>query len=384
MTRIAALLLIPAFAVLLCAAFATAQSDPLPLGAITPLGTVPCVVNSSHPLKGAKCIGVTVDCTNIDPGLTPLVATLAISTPATPLGTIFLHAGGYGTAYLTVPNPVSYAQKYLTAGYQVVQIAWEDGWQSTYTGAPALEPIAFAACRPATVLYYVYKKIHGGSNGAGAMCAQGDSAGSAATAYSLAMYGSSSYLDNVLLTDGPVYSDVQQGCQYPNIVPSVALCAGGVGCDTQQSWTDFPQFLNKPVGNSPAESVAAYTIPGSNCNNWQMDGMPTTSAQNMDWQNMSVTSSNAMYNYPQTSLRAFLCGAPAPGHPQNNSAAQGWLFYQNFIPPNTGFALNFLVHRIDNCPTSESPWYGVDNGEGGQSGFIVSMNDMLTLCQKNH
>jgi hypothetical protein len=42
------------------------------------------------------------------------------------------------------------------------------------------------------------------------MCALGDSAGSAAIAYSLAYYGAGSYLDNVELLSGPVLSDIEQ------------------------------------------------------------------------------------------------------------------------------------------------------------------------------
>jgi len=45
------------------------------------------------------------------------------------------------------------------------------------------------------------------------MCALGDSAGSAAVAYSLAYYNAGSYFDNVELLSGPVLSDIEQGCQ---------------------------------------------------------------------------------------------------------------------------------------------------------------------------
>jgi hypothetical protein len=101
---------------------------------------------------------------------------------------------------------------------------------------------------------------------------------------------------------------------------------------------------------------------------------------------MSVTAPIAVYNYPQTSLHAYLCGPPTPNNPQNNSAAQGWLFYQNLMPIGSGMVKDLLVHRIDDCTGDEMIWgvNAVDNGEGGQSGFIVSMNDMITNCLNNH
>jgi len=44
-------------------------------------------------------------------------------------------------------------------------------------------------------------------------CAQGEARGSAQIAYSLALYGSGTYLDKVELLSGPVLSDLEQGCE---------------------------------------------------------------------------------------------------------------------------------------------------------------------------
>lgn len=384
--------MIAASFLLFCAASAHAQ-NPLPLGMITKIvNNAPCTVNGSNPLMepSTTCYALTVDCSNVDSKLMPLVGTIAVSTPANSKGTIFLHNGSSGTAYLNGPlTPTSYAQAYYTAGYQVVQIAWAlPGWQNAYNTDTTLEPLVYAACRPATVLSHVNMNFHK----TGSMCAQGHSAGSGAMAYSLAMYGSYAYLDNVLLVSGPVYGDVQQGCQFPNVVSTVTLCPPGAnnGCDTQSSWTDFPQYVNMPSGGT-AEAVAKYTIPNvppavpANCNNWQASGTMTSSTQNMEWKTMSITNSIAVYYYPNTTIRAFLCGPISDSDDmQNNSAAQGWLFYQNFILPNNGMAKSLLVHRIDDCNGTEDITSGIDNGEGGQSGFVVAMNDMTTLCVNNH
>jgi hypothetical protein len=374
-----------ALVALFSAASAHAQTNPLNLGTITKIvNNAPCTVNNSNPFTvtgNTTCYALTVDCSNVDPNLMALVGTIAVTTPANQAGTIFLHNGSGGTTYFNQGyGGETYAEEYYNNGFQVVQMAWSSEWQGEYSGSPTLEPLAYAACRPATVLYHVYEHFHKTGT---AMCAQGHSAGSGAMAYSLSTYGSYSYLDNVLLTSGPVYADVQEGCQYPNAVTSVTLCSGGIGCDADTPWTDFPQYVNTPNGGA-AKAVAGYTIPGSNCNNWKMTGTPTTSAQNTDWKNMSVTSPIAVYNYPQTSLHAYLCGPPTPNNPQNNSAAQGWLFYQNFMPIGSGTINSLLVHRIDDCSGDEMIWDGVDNGEGGQNGFMVSMTDMITNCLNNH
>jgi hypothetical protein len=399
--RTAGFVLMAALVAFFCVASARAQ-NPLPLGTITNIEPIdpPCTVNGSNPFSMAgntTCYALTVDCSNVDPNLMPLVGTIAVTTPANQKGTIFFHNGGSGDTYFNEGAVgESYAKAYYEAGFQIVQLAWSSEWQGNYSGSPPLEPLLYSSCRPATVVSHVYSHFHQPHT---AMCAQGHSAGSAAMAYSLSTYGSYSYLDNVLLTSGPVYAAVQEGCQYPNVVTSVTLCGNdGLGCDTTQSWTDFPQYVNTPeMGKtvSAAQAVAGYTIPGTappaaNCNNWQQpqnpNGPPTTSAQNMEWKNMSVTSPIAAYNYPQTSLHAYLCGPPTPGNPQNNSAAQGWLFYQNLYPIGSGPILNLLVHRIDDCTGDEMIWgvNAVDNGEGGQSGFMVSMDDMITNCLNNH
>jgi len=66
-----------------------------------------------------------------------------------------------------------------------------------------------------------------------------------------------------------------------------------------------------------------------------------------------------------------------PGQSQNNSAAQGQLFYQNFTSPSQ--ALNYSVYRVDGCGGSESIWDGTTaNGDA----FTVSANDMMNACTK--
>lgn len=121
-------------------------------------------------------------------------------------GVVVFFNGAGGTA----PGGTGYASDYFNAGYVVVQIAWDDAWEQTYdpfgSGTPAYGNIQNAACRPATFLNFIYSTIFQNVLGAyshAGFCAQGQSAGSAQTVYSLVYYGAGAQLDNVELTSGP-------------------------------------------------------------------------------------------------------------------------------------------------------------------------------------
>src|ERR1700691_1160616 len=153
----------------------------------------------------------------------------------------------------------NYAQNYLAAGYQIVQIAWGKnypGFDWEYTNVNT-EDYAFsirnAACRPATFLNYV-RFGNGNPNvpiiwnaTKGGMCGHGNSGGAGAMAYALAWYNAgaggpatngSGYLDKVVLENGPVFSDVFQGCEVQNGVNSqyTAICPPGTTQPGCNSW----------------------------------------------------------------------------------------------------------------------------------------------------
>jgi hypothetical protein len=126
-------------------------------------------------------------------------------------GLIVLHSGDGGI------TPASYAltDAYFRAGYEVVQVAWADDWEMISDPLSGTGNIQAAACRPATVFNWVFLNLFPAvfnPNHQAGMCAHGDSAESAAIVYSLAYYNAGSYLDNVELLSGPVFSDIEQGC----------------------------------------------------------------------------------------------------------------------------------------------------------------------------
>ncbi|HVI07137.1 MAG TPA: hypothetical protein VND65_02465, partial [Candidatus Binatia bacterium] len=85
-----------------------------------------------------------------------------------------------------------------------------------------------------------------------AMCAQGSSAGSGAVAYSIVWYGVGSTLNNVELNAGPVFGDIEIGCQAGPSASSVNICANNqTGCSpgtlaeaAQSAWQDNPQYIS--------------------------------------------------------------------------------------------------------------------------------------------
>ena len=329
---------------------------------------------------GATCYTATVDqCPSYNLGTIPaLDATVAVSTPTNWNGsTIFMHNGSNGEDYFTQGEPgLSYAQDYYNNGFQVVQIAWVgQPWQDN-TNEPAVKAMKYEACRPATLAYYVYYKIHGGPTAPGVMCAQGHSAGSAAMAYVMAWYNGPSYLREVLLTSGPVYANIEAGCQYPaasmyqnpiEVCPPTQFgCVDG----NLGGWTDFVQYDNSKNGAASATAKETNN-PAGNCNNYMTTGQ-NTSAYNKNWGGMSIVSKGAVYSYPNTRLYAFLC---ATGQTQNNSAGQGQLFYQNFTGP--GQALDYDVYRVDGCMGDEMIWYGT-TADG--PAFDVSAGKMIDGC----
>ncbi len=110
--------------------------------------------------------------------------------------------------------------------------------------------IRYAACRPASFLKYIYNNVFS-QNGVGAgMCAQGASAGSAAIVYALSWYGADAPppngypLDKVTLSSGPVYSDIEQGCEVVanTPAPTINICTSStqLGCTGWTATTSFP------------------------------------------------------------------------------------------------------------------------------------------------
>jgi hypothetical protein len=280
------------------------------------------------------------------------------------------------------------------AGYD-----WEYPNVNTNDNAPS---IRVAACRPASFLNWVRNGATAGSvgiwGGNGGMCAQGDSAGSGAIAYALAWYNAGAatasfgqgYLDKVVLKSGPVFSDIEQGCEIQGGVNSqyTSICASGstqTGCT---GWTPQPSYHLEYLQNAQdsVNSWSGNTTPAA-CANNRPNG---TTTYNTNWLQMSIVdfteTQQPSFSYTNTAMSAWLCETTAIGIAPNNSAPEGQLFYEQFT--NQSQAGGFLsVNAITGCPNNPE---NVDAGfvAGTQeTGMAAIENDMITAptsCAPRH
>ena len=333
---------------------AQAQRAPLPFGTVTNVSQL-----SACPagfFKGMTCFQARMSC----PDTVEIGLVYGSKEPSgTPKGTIVLLEGGTGKSASGGSN---YAAKYLDDGFRVVDLAWESAWEVT---GVATSSIKTAACRPATFLSYVSTNL----NTDGSMCAQGDSAGSGAVAYSLAWYGAGSFLDKAELLSGPVFGNIEQGCIVPKAPVSTICPEGQYGCNGAP-WPDSPAYVGGDITAIDAWSGRPT------CNGTQT----TSKLADLSWKAMSIVdgTDNPSFSYPQTAMAGWLCSNIAGS--QNNSAAQGEFFHEQFT--NSTQTAGYSVTRIDNCSGNE----GVSDGvtPQGESGYNAISQDMIAGCIKRH
>lgn len=407
----------------------TAQTAPLPLGQVTLVSQMTCP-SSFYQGSGANpavCYSAQVSCPSTN--FIPLTFSyINGNAPNTAKGTIVLFNGGGGGMTMT-DNNSSTASDYANAGYAVVQTSWAGDWEDAteglgHTAPPPTPSILNAACRPATFLNFIANssQYHASST---AMCAQGASAGSGAVAYSMVWYGLGSQLNDVELLSGPVFSNIQAGCQYGNSPATCAVicqsgacsgtnapcgnqvCLGGSATRCSQGtlneiasssgpWTDAPQY----IGNY-SSAVQAWTGnmgPGT-CNNVGGSGTATTGSENSAWLQQSIVNGGggafswpaalvglggwACYSYQSTQPpTCFAAGTDCP----NNSGPEGEQFY--IAVNNSGATLpaQYVLTGIQQCkgaegvgdPNSVDPDFP---GESGQQGIEAHME---AYCKVSH
>lgn len=214
------------------------------------LGTVaelddPCP-DGAGPLAGTSCQLVEVSC----PGIPALVAQVRITAPpadATPRGTIVFGTGGGGEGfYDRGPTAAEMMRSLAGDGFRLVQRAWLAQWESGGAG------LAAAACRYATLLTWIHDDLHS----QGALCATGNSGGSAEIGYALSRWGREDILDLAVPTGGPVMSRVD------------------LGCLDFEAWVDECQEVPDGTSCEPAEVQCNYA--GSNFENIDGAYLPDT------------------------------------------------------------------------------------------------------------
>lgn len=335
------------------------------------------------------------------PGNDDLAFDYGVAPPSgPPRGTIVFFAGDGGEHAADGPDQTALLSNYVSAGYQLVQIAWgsgqgmQDGTDWEYTnvnGGTNPSSILNAACRPASFLNWVRNGSGAGvgkgiwGNYGGGMCAQGHSAGSGALAYALAWYNAGAatatngqgYLDKAVFTAGPVFSDIKKGCEVPNNQYTL-MCEspGQVGC---RGWpaqdppgafleyaTGYKNFVNSWSGNNTAYACANNNHATTYDNSWfQMSILYNLGTQ------------QPSFNYPMTTISAWLCASTAPGVTVNNAGSQGQLYWAQFT--NTSQAGGSLsVNAVVACPTTEGALGGTVGATGDLGSADVRSKTYMT------
>jgi hypothetical protein len=332
-------------------------------------------------------------------------------------GLVVLHGGSGGE----MPESFALADAYFRAGFEVVQVSWGDDWELVSDPLTGTGNIQAAACRPATVFNWVNQNLFLpgilGNNKTAGMCAVGDSAGSAAVAYSLTYYGAYNWFDYVSLLSGPVFGDIEQGCGVGSNLGKndpITVCDptkgnDGWGCQLGASGTTWT--LPAEYVGGAQNSVQGWTNEPSQC----AGSSNTTNPSNTDWLRESIVDQPSVtggptptFTYPKTAMSAWLCRPPIKNQNPNcaannynnsnvcpnNSSTQGQIFYQN-IPSGTS---NYSLYAVDQCQTAEGvgagnvPGYQPQVFGGTVVGLTAITDDMVgnvpeqisPMCVRRH
>jgi hypothetical protein len=231
-------------------------------------------------------------------------ATIAVVAQSGALtGTVVHFSGGGGEGYEQTGQAA-----YRAAGLQQVFVSWGSDWEQTTASG-----IKAAACRPATVLKWVFEEptLHAGRRTLG-FCGQGFSGGSGQLAYALATYSMGDYLDYVNELSGPPFARIDLGCDGSQ--PATATVCGAT--DTMR----LPTMLNTWENVTTCGSA---TPPAADVAKWMADSVaiggiyayPKTDVQFYDctYQSTAVTAMAQIYEGQITSTTSYHCYTQADG-----------------------------------------------------------------------
>ncbi len=267
---------------------------------------------------GGTCYSVALSC----PGTTDLNGYLWVNVPAgAAVGTVLLTTGGngeglYWTSFVYGSNVVN---NLLQAGYITVQTSFGGDFTGSQPNGWVTGPggIRRVACRYATLAKWVQDKINPSGT---ALCATGNSGGSALIGYALAHYGSASIFKMVEATSGPPISRLDNSCEcnQPDLPDP---------CNPSQSLTQCAGLMNAQNYIDPA-----YTAPI--CSQAVQSQSTANSAQFLS---DSTLSPEATLAYPNTAVH-FVWG----GQDDSSAPVMGQLWQeaikQQVIPKSNSFS----------------------------------------------
>ena len=380
-----------------CAGAQAQTSPPTPAVITRAPNSEPCPSGFSSPGGAGNpsvCYQATATCPNANtPSLGLVYSYVMPTTPPMNNGVIVFFSGAGGQLETLQAVNAQFALDYYKAGFGIVEVAWDSAWEQTSDSLGILT----AACRPAGFLSYIYRNyllpIRQARNGnpTAGMCAQGISAGSGAAAYSLVWYQDSAQppnqlsadLDNVELESGPVFSDIDLGCDASRGSQIVSICqTGQFGCSTGTTpWTAADVLY--VYGN--LVSIRQWT------NDPTCGNAGTTARSNQQWTEMSIVNGSAVngtlgnFTYPNVGMAGWLCASstsnctPSTGCP-NNSAAEGQEFYNQFT--SKAQVSGYVLTGITGCSGPEGVADGMDpdNSPPNQTGAEAIEAHMKKQC----
>ena len=313
----------------------SAYADVLPIGTVS----TPVSITCKGAATNAKCVKVVVSCPNTD----DITVDVADALPTgTPVGTVLLQSGGSGFGYFKGSPGYDFSSAYLAKQFEVVQTSWQSPWEDTgadHAGSPLV-----AACRPATIQYWVRNTYHKGGTSA-PYCESGHSAGSGQVLYGLAHYGTGGIFDAVMVSAASALADFLESCTAPPNT-RVEVCPGNLGGVTFAPSTsrklDFPDSYSHTTSCENNPSVSDIAV----------------------WSASSVVSGSPTYSYPQTPISVYQCPnfnlAPGPG---------------TFFFPNVTSTIS-----SEKCATCSSEEYW----DGSQTRFNEMVDQIMADCQPHH
>jgi hypothetical protein len=178
----------------------------IPVHAGLPLGTLtPMTGSDPNCPAGFACRAFQVSC-----AMTPNVSGFySYRVAPNPIGVVIFFSGLGGTSWWSGANQFlpAMVNDLISAGYSVIQVRWKTGWLESASGVDS--GLSKLACRPATVINYLYKTFQPATN---YLVITGNSGGSSQVSYSLAYYSLDGIVDVLIPTSGPPHSALQKSC----------------------------------------------------------------------------------------------------------------------------------------------------------------------------
>jgi hypothetical protein len=184
-----------------------------------PLGTFQFLPGHPSCLTGYSCSKFVIkSCSGVSADAQGVLGEADPTDMSSPKGVVVFFSGTEGKDWWSAPNPL--ADQFLSRlrfrdGFVVIQVRWVDSWLKAPRGEQAGS--AHLACRPATVIDWVYRNIYlplGITPGPGecGFCITGNSGGASQASYALSHYGLDGILNAVFPTSGPAHAAQEKGC----------------------------------------------------------------------------------------------------------------------------------------------------------------------------